>query len=274
MSLPSPRTPEGRAALKALLAEPADAVIALDYDGTLAPIVEHPDHAAPSTGAVDALVACSHVFGTVALITGRPALGPVRLAGLDGVPGLEHLTVLGHYGDERWSPQTGLVGPERHPGILAVRHSAAELVATHPGVLVEDKGISVALHTRRAEHPQRALDALLPHVMALAVDHGLELQHGRLFVEFRAHGTDKGQALRSLVCDGRHSAVLFAGDDLVDAPAMAFVESLRREGTPGINVFVENPEAPDSLRDHADLLLATPADMVAMLAALAEHAQR
>src|SRR5687767_16021879 len=80
---------------------PQRALLALDYDGTLAPIVTVPDQALPAPGAVAALVRCCATFGTVAILTGRPALGPVRLAGLDRVAGLEHLTVLGHRSEER-----------------------------------------------------------------------------------------------------------------------------------------------------------------------------
>ena len=275
MSLPTASTPRGAAGLAALLAEPARAVIALDYDGTLAPIVEHPEHAQPAAGAVDALVNCARAFGTLALITGRPALGPVHLAGLDGVGGLEHLVVLGHYGDERWTPATGLERPEEHPGVAVVRARAAQLLAelgADPAVIVEDKGISVALHTRAADDPDGELARLLPAFIGLAVETGLEIQRGRLVLELRAHGTDKGQALRSLLTDHKAGSVLFAGDDVVDAPAFAVVAALRDTGCPGVNVFVENHEVPAGLREQCDIVLPSPDAMIAFLHELAAAA--
>ena len=73
--LPRPATPEGRAGLDALLARPGQALIATDFDGTLAPIVADPRAARPLPGAVPALRRLARVVGTVAVITGRPAAG-------------------------------------------------------------------------------------------------------------------------------------------------------------------------------------------------------
>lgn len=111
-----------------------------------------------------ALAALAPKVAAVAVITGRPAGVAVRHGGFAGVPGLEHLVVLGHYGAERWDAVTGTVNaPAPHPGVAAVR---AEL----PGVLhefgswrgtwIEEKGRAVAVHTRRAQDPQAAFETL------------------------------------------------------------------------------------------------------------------
>lgn len=68
-----PRTAAGRAGLAALRADPAKALVALDYDGTLAPVVARPEDAVPAPGAVAALHALAARVGTLALVTGRPA---------------------------------------------------------------------------------------------------------------------------------------------------------------------------------------------------------
>src|SRR5512147_1499375 len=104
--LPTPSTPPGRDGLAALLAKPRAAVVGLDFDGTLAPIVADPEQARAHPEAVSALAALAPKVASVAVITGRPAGVAVRHAGFAGVPGLEHLTVLGHYGAERWDAVT------------------------------------------------------------------------------------------------------------------------------------------------------------------------
>ncbi len=98
-AVPEPATPEGRAGLAALLARPGLALIALDFDGTLAPIVADPASARVLPAALSAIQALAPAVGTVAVITGRSALTAVEYGSLDQVPGI---VVLGHYGRQRW----------------------------------------------------------------------------------------------------------------------------------------------------------------------------
>src|SRR5215212_9378077 len=86
--LPTPTTPVGRDGLDAILARPAHAVIALDFDGTLAPIVADPEQARAHPDAVSALAALAPKVAAVAVVTGRPAGVAVRHGGFAGVPGL------------------------------------------------------------------------------------------------------------------------------------------------------------------------------------------
>jgi trehalose 6-phosphate phosphatase len=87
-TLPVPATAAGRAGLAAILRAPGRALIAVDYDGTLAPIVTDPAAAVPHPGAIAALRDVAARAGTVAVITGRPARAAVEIGGLDAVPGL------------------------------------------------------------------------------------------------------------------------------------------------------------------------------------------
>ena len=82
-STPEGLTPEGRAGLDALIADPSHALVAADFDGTLAPIVARPQDARPHPGALAALTALAGAVGTVAVITGRPAADAVALGGLE-----------------------------------------------------------------------------------------------------------------------------------------------------------------------------------------------
>jgi trehalose 6-phosphate phosphatase len=266
-SLPVPLSPEGRAGLAALLDDPGRALVALDFDGTLSPIVADPAKARAHPGAVPALREVAAVVGTVAVITGRPAASAVDLGGFEAVPGL---IVLGHYGLERWADGT-LDSPPSLPGVEAARARLPGLLAragAPDGTRIEDKGHAVAVHTRQAADPQAALDRLRDPLAGLAAQYGLAVEPGRMVIELRPQGMDKGQALRTLVQQRKPSAVMFCGDDLGDVAAFDAVRELRREGVPGLTVFSGSAEV-TALAQPADLVVDGPDGVVALLGALA-----
>ncbi|MEU1401391.1 trehalose-phosphatase [Streptomyces sp. NPDC005728] len=272
--LPTPATKAGRDGLQALLAKPGSAVIGLDFDGTLAPIVEDPEQARAHPDAVAAIAALAPKVASVAVITGRPAGVAVRYGGFAGVPGLEHLVVLGHYGAERWDAVTGTVtAPPPHPGVAAVRAELPGLldrVGAWHGTWIEEKGRAVAVHTRRADDPQAAFEALREPLADLAARHGLIVEPGRLVLELRPPGTDKGVAFLDHVRATGAESVLYAGDDLGDLPAFAAVDELRSDGTPGLLVCSGSSEVTE-LAERADVVVDGPGGVVALLRALAEH---
>jgi trehalose 6-phosphate phosphatase len=268
-TLPRPRTPEGRAGLAALLRESARALIALDFDGTLSPIVADPDaaHAHPAAGA--ALSRLAAVVGTLAVITGRPAAVAVELGGLAGVPGL---IVLGHYGWERWQ-DGALTSPAPPPGVAAARTELPAVLAdagAPPGTWTEDKVIAVAVHTRRAADPQGALEMLRGPLTALAERTGLAVEPGRLVIELRPPGTDKGTALSALITERSPGSVMFGGDDLGDLAAFGAVRALRASGLPGLTVCSGSAETAAELLGSADLVVDGPDGIIALLDGLAE----
>ncbi|MER7988293.1 trehalose-phosphatase [Streptomyces noursei] len=281
-AVPHPDTAAGQEGLAALLAHPERAVVALDFDGTLADIVPDPAKARAHPGARAALARLAPHLRALAVITGRPAGVAVRLGGLDAAPGLPHLVVLGHYGAERWDAATGaLHAPAPHPGIAAIQ---AEL----PGVLdrsgvwhgtwvetaIERKGgRAIAVHTRRAADPQGAFEHLREPLTALAERHGLIVEPGRLVLELRPPGMDKGVALAEWVEEAGAAAVLYAGDDLGDLAAFAAVEKLRSEGTGGVLVCSGSSEVTE-LADRADLVVDGPQGVVALLNALADRIEQ
>lgn len=233
--------------------------MALDYDGTLAPVVDRPAHAVLAPGAVAALTSLGERVGRLALVTGRPADVVVELAGLTGVP---HLMVLGQYGAQRWSDGE-LTTSAPLPGVQRLRGRLAAVVAPE-GADVEDKGLALVVHSRRAPDPAGALVRLLPVLAELAQECGLEAHPGRLVVELRPPGHDKRGALLSL-CTPPPSAVLFAGDDLGDLPAFDAVDELRVRGVPGLLVCSDSEEGPPSLRERADVVVDGPAGVVDLL---------
>ncbi|MBX7549620.1 trehalose-phosphatase [Streptomyces sp. tea 10] len=272
--LPTPQTQLGRDGLAALLAKPRTAIVGLDFDGTLAPIVADPEQARAHPDAVPALARLAPKVASIAVITGRPAGVAVRYGGFAGVPGLDHLTVLGHYGAERWDAVTGTVtAPAPHPGVAAVRAElpgVLDRAGAWPGTWIEEKGRAVAVHTRRATDPESAFEALRAPLTDLAARHGLVVEPGRLVLELRPPGMDKGVALAEHVRRTGAGPVLYAGDDLGDLPAYATVERLRADGVPGLLVCSGSTEVTE-LAERADLVVDGPTGVVHLLRALADQ---
>ena len=269
MPLPTPQTEAGRAGLAALLDNPRQALIGLDFDGTLAPIVAEPDQARGHPGVRPVLERLSALVGRLAVITGRPAEVAVDYGGLRGIPGL---TVLGHYGLERWT-EGRLSAPPASEAVEAVRRrlpALLEAVGAPPGTAVEDKGRSVAVHVRRTADPAAALAVVEGPLRELAAEVGLAVEPGRMVLELRPPGADKGGALRTLVAEARPSAVVFIGDDLGDLAAFEAVDELRTEGVPGLLVCSGSTEE-TALADRADLVVDGPPGVVALLEALADE---
>jgi trehalose 6-phosphate phosphatase len=263
-------TTEGRAGLEAIVASPEDALIGLDFDGTLSPIVPDARDARAHPGAVPALTRLAGQVGTVVIITGRPAADAVSYGGLDAVPGL---IVLGQYGLERWHDGQ-LSTPEPPPGVDRARRALPALIRdagqAAEGTWIEDKGHAVAVHTRRAADPEGALDRLRGPLTVLAAGLGLAAEPGRLVIELRPRGVDKGGTLRGMVRETTARSVLFGGDDLGDLAAFDAVRELRANGTPGCVVASASPETPQ-VAAAADLVVDGPDGVVRFLGWLADR---
>jgi trehalose 6-phosphate phosphatase len=243
-------------------------VVAVDFDGTLSPIVPDPEAAKALPAATAALRRLAPVLGGLAIITGRPAQDAADRAGVAGLPGL---TVLGLYGRQRLAGGT-LTAPPPPPGLAQAIAELPDVLAAAgaaDGSWIEHKGDAVAVHTRRAADPAGLLDRLRAPVAELAERTGLALEPGRLVLELRPQGADKGQALRELAGQVSATAVMFCGDDLGDRPAFAAVRQLRAEGTPGLAVCSSSAEVPELAAD-ADLVVNGPAGVAELLAGLAD----
>jgi trehalose 6-phosphate phosphatase len=272
MPVPEASTDAGRAGLDALLASPHRAVLGIDFDGTLAPIVDRPDEARPLPHAVAVLGRLAPHLAGVAVITGRPAAQVIEFAQLRDAPGLDRLVVLGQYGRERAvAPDFQVKAPAVPPGVDAVRRALPALLAeASPGTTVEDKGAALVVHARQTADPAATLDALRPQLADLALAHGLFVEPARLALELRPPGFDKGQALRGVVTEAGASTVMFVGDDLGDLPAYAAVEELRLTGAVGLLVAAGSAEV-TALRDRADLVVDGPPGVLALLESIAER---
>lgn len=264
-------TASGRAGLDALLADAGHALVAFDFDGTLSPIVDDPKRAYAQPGIVVALARLASRVGQLAIVTGRPATTAVALAALDDVPGLDSMVILGQYGLERWEASTGVVVTvPPPPGLETVRAEIADVIA-EAGVadaVVEDKGLALAVHVRRSASPAAAYQALLGPLLALAARTGLVAEPGRLVIELRPEGMDKGKALRSLATECGATTVMFTGDDLGDLAAFDAVDAWRADGGAGLLVCSGSEEV-DALASRADLIVDGPPGVLAMIDALA-----
>jgi trehalose 6-phosphate phosphatase len=276
MTLPQPRTPAGIRALQAIVSSPADTVVGLDFDGTLASIVDDPEQAYADGAAVGALGRLAQRVRAVVVITGRPVRTAVRLGRFDSVPGLGTMVVLGQYGVERWNADgNDYVVPPEPPEIVAVAAELSSLLAELGlgDARIEHKGRAIGVHTRTLPDPEAAFAKLADPVRELAEGYGLRVEPGKQVWEIRASGVDKGAALRSFVAEVGARQVIFAGDDLGDLPAFDAVRQLRDEGVEGLLVCSASYEE-DALVQIADVVLDGPTGVASWLTDLADALNR
>jgi trehalose 6-phosphate phosphatase len=256
--------------LDTLTARAREAAICLDFDGTLAPIVDDPGRARPLPGVVDLLAALARRFAAVAVISGRPAAflvehvaAPgVRLVGLYGMETVVDGRVLVEPEVERWRPAVlaATVEAGRHPAVVG------------SGAWLEHKGLALGLHLRRAKDPAAWVKRLRDAAEEIAADHGLVVAPGKMVFELRPPvERDKGDAVRTVLADTGARLAMVAGDDLGDLAAFEAVKELSHSGGDGLCVAVRSPESPPELLAAADLVVDGPAGLRDLLATLARR---
>ncbi len=254
-------------ALAPVVADPARSALLVDFDGSIARIVEDPAAARPVAGAVDALARLAPRLRTLAVVSGRPAAFLARHLPIDG------LAIVGLYGLERMVDGVVVPHSEAAGWRAALTAAADEAEAALPGLLVERKsGLSMTVHWRT--EPEREAEALAV-VTALGVRHGLRgPERGRRAAELRVPvDVDKGTIAVDLAA-GAHAAV-FAGDDVGDLLGFAALRAMQADGRVGAAtcVGVASPEAPSEILD-ADVVVDGPDGLVALLVALERALQR
>jgi trehalose 6-phosphate phosphatase len=273
-------SPEGEQRYAALVRAAATTVVGLDFDGTLSPIVDDPEQAHIHPAARDVLVALSREVRAVAVITGRPARQALDLGGLEEVgtamaeAGSE-LHVFGQYGNERWSStRRRILSPRPPRGLATFERELPRLLREHDAsaAYVEDKGLAVAVHTRRLPQPEEAFAALLPALTGLAERHDLVVEPGRNVVEVRSPGMHKGVAVRTLAEELQAGGFLFAGDDLGDLQAFEALTELAVEDIATLRVCSASQEE-SALQELADLVVPGPDGVLGLLTRLTEDAR-
>lgn len=238
-----------------LLALPRPLLLALDVDGTLAPIAKKPDEATIPKDTLELLQELARLAELqVALITGRDLSSLRQMESLQGIwRGLEHGGLVLAPGEK---PQKRALPEDK---VRALEALGAWVRKEAPEAFLEFKPQAVAVHVRPllATDPQRA-EAILREVDALGERLGLHMRRGRALREAEVFEHDKGSALREIFERARAQSVFFAGDDITDMPAIEFA-SLH-----GIGAFVRSEERPSSPLDSAVVLDGTDAVRLAL----------
>jgi trehalose 6-phosphate phosphatase len=200
---------------------PAGHSLFVDFDGTLVALVDRPDLVRADAELIELLGALrDRLEGRVALISGR------SLAQLDAMIGPVAATIAlaGSHGAEV-RREGCMIEPQRPPGLDGAIDEVRRWGAGHPEMLIEEKSHGVAMHYRRAP----ILEELVRRRAAMIAErHGLELQQGKMMVELRGPGWNKGEAVAVLMGDPpmAGSRPVAIGDDLTDEPAFAVAQAM------------------------------------------------
>jgi trehalose 6-phosphate phosphatase len=232
-------------AVERLSEAPELAAIFLDVDGTLAPIAPRPEEARVPDEARAEVARLADRYALVACISGRTGADAKRMVGVEGVR------------------YVGAHGLELAPDADRWRDEIHAFAATVDWP-VEDKGLTVSFHYRQAEHEDAALE-YLDEVAERARLAGLIPRFGRKVLEIRppVHA-DKGTAVRQLLGEAGLRRALYAGDDSTDADAFRALDGLEV----GVRVAVSSDEAPNELLRVADIVVASPAELLVLLSRL------
>jgi trehalose 6-phosphate phosphatase len=251
-------------AIEALAGEPARSGLVLDFDGVLSPITEDPTKSAMPERVATTLARLSTGLGLLAVLSGRPVeflADRVRVAGV---------RLLGSYGIEQISDGVRQIDPEAKQWLGPVREASRALrdsLGASPGIRIEEKSVSVAVHWRQAPDRAAAADEVRRVTARLADETGLRLEPGKLVEELRPPlEVDKGSAVSALIASEKPATVAYAGDDLGDIPALLAV---RAAG--GYAIVVDHgPETDPRLRELADQTCDGTDGFAAWLAELAD----
>jgi trehalose 6-phosphate phosphatase len=256
--LPSPGVEEMSRLVAQLKVHPSRTALLLDFDGTLAPIVDDPAAAVPLPGVADALAGLHQRYGRVAIVSGRPIAHLRR-----HLPAGPHL--VGLYGLETEVDGRVQHHPEAEPWRRVIEDLADEAADELPeGVGVEDKGLSLTLHVRT--HPERA-GAVEAWAAAASARTGLVLGRARMSVELHPPiVADKGTAVDGLVAG--FEVACFIGDDVGDLPAFDALDRFGRTGGQALRIVVESAETDPALLARADAVLPGPTAVLRLFESL------
>lgn len=246
-------------AVRVLSSRPS--ALVTDVDGTLSHIVPNPQDAEVSIEIKEALRQLLPRLDLLAVVTGRESAVARRMVGVEG------LAYVGSYA----------IGGAEAPGsataeIRAAREAVVPYLPRLPGVTLELKDISFALHYRNAGDPSMARARIIAILEPIAQAHNARLMEGKQVIEVVPRGLpDKGAAFMELVDNEGILGSVFVGDDLADTAIFREVQRRREEGFPGLAIGVVDAETPPEVTETTDVQLPGVDAVEAFLVALAER---
>jgi trehalose 6-phosphate phosphatase len=225
-----------------------DWALFLDVDGTLLEIAATPQAVRVPVRAVRAVAAAHRrLAGALALVSGR------SIADLDRLFAPLKLPAAGSHGAQRRTLTGVVLGGHDTARLEPARALLVRWAAAHEGVLLEDKGDSLALHYRNAPwHEVSARGAVAAAVAAVGAS--FHIQEGKMVLEIKARATSKGRAIEQFMAEAPFEGrcPVFLGDDLTDEIGF---EVVNRLGGHSIAVGVDRPtQARFRLRDAPQVL--------------------
>ena len=195
-----------------------------DIDGTLIDLAATPDAIVVPPKLCDNLEKLlQRTSGALALVSGR------SLADIDKIVAPLHLPAIGGHGAETRFFEDGAVQHVTVPPLEEnLKRRFAAIAALSPGILLEDKGYSLALHYRLAPQAERGIHDAVRNIRADLPEAPIEILLGKFVVEVKQQGFSKATAVRKLMTfppfAGRHP--VFLGDDVTDETVFAIMPDL------------------------------------------------
>ncbi|MGH8480473.1 MAG: trehalose-phosphatase [Gammaproteobacteria bacterium] len=192
----------------------------LDVDGTLLDFAGHP-HAVERKPELIATLSSLHRLVPVAFISGRP------IVDLDRLFAPLRLPVAGQHGAERRTPSGRTIAMERPSQMSAARDALAGFAEARPGLLLEDKGLTLALHYRLAPRLESEVEAMMKAWMH-KLGRQFILLPGNMVYELRPSATDKGAAIAEFMEEPPFAGrvPVFIGDDTTDEDGFRMVNRM------------------------------------------------
>lgn len=213
--------PEMPVEVPADLALTAQSALFLDIDGTLAEIMPRPDMVEIPDDVRSTIKRLQGALdGAVAILSGRNIMDIDRL-----LPGLS-IAAAGSHGLERRITGTEIKAPPANPHLERMRNELMKFASAHTGILIEDKGRTIAVHYRQSPQFREDVEQEVVHLLQGA--EGLTSMKGKMVVEIKPGGWDKGTSIRAFMSESTFAGrtPIFIGDDVTDEAGFAAIREL------------------------------------------------
>lgn len=227
-----------------------DWALFLDFDGTLVDIAARPEAVVVMPGLPECLTRLRHrLDGALAIVTGRP------IAVIDGFLAPLRIDVAGLHGVElRLGDELALCRPDEHPDLRRAVESVNARLGREPGLVIEDKGCSLAVHWRLADPDRAVLAQRTIEAAAALLAPAYRLQRGRAVAEIVPARASKGAVIEDMLARPpyRGRRPVFIGDDVTDEHGF---EAVNANGGVAVKIGEGSTEAcfrlpnPDALRE-------------------------